>query len=130
MAEQLVSRLMAELSPNLPPSTLSHAHRLGALPIGCDMWAEYFLRPNGEVVIVGAELDEPDVDTVCTDRLKVVSVLVWGSERYPSLRELLPIREAGATDCLCLQHPNFFGPGKLICQECGGLGWLPPSRPN
>jgi hypothetical protein len=89
------------------------------------MWADYYLRPNGEVVIVGEDFDHPDVDSIYSDRLRVLSVLVWGSRRYPELRELLPRREPRATDCRCIQHPNIFGPGKIICSECGGVGWLP-----
>jgi hypothetical protein len=126
-AKQVVLRLIAGLPLDKLDPTLTHAARLAALPIGGSLWADYYLRPNGEVVIVGEDLDRPDVDSVYMDRLKVLSMLVWGSERYPELRELLPLREPGATDCLCLQHPNFFGPGKMICSECGGVGWLPAS---
>jgi hypothetical protein len=124
-AEQVVSRLITELPAERLDPTLTHAARLGALPIGGSMWAGYYLRPSGEIVVVGEDLDHPDADSVYTDRLRVLSVLVWGSERYPELRELLPSREPGATDCRCLQCPNLFGPGKMICSECGGVGWLP-----
>jgi hypothetical protein len=124
-AERVVSRLIAELPPDQLDPGRTHAARLSALPIGGSMWADYYLRPNGEVVIVGEDFDHPDVDSVHTEWLRVLMVLVWGSERYPELRELLPQRTPGATDCRCLQHPNFFGPGKLICSECGGVGWLP-----
>ena len=89
------------------------------------MWSEYFLRPNGEVVIVGADFDQPNVDTVCTERVRVLMMLVWAAERYPALGTLLPPREPGAVDCRCLEHPDLFGPGKILCGECGGFGWLP-----
>ena len=127
-AERIVSRLITELFPEQLDPSHTHAARLGALPIGWSLWAEYYLRPNGEVVIVGEDLDHPDMDSVYSDRLSVLRVLVWGSERYPELRELLPEREPSAIDCLCLQHPNLFGPGKVICSECGGLGWLPAGK--
>jgi len=123
-AEEVVSRLIAGRTPG-PGMGGVHAQRLGALPIGVDMWADYYLRPSGEVVIVGADLDQPDEDTVITDPRRLLSVLVWGSWRYPELREVLPAREPGAADCLCLLHPEIFRPGKFICPECGGLGWLP-----
>ena len=123
--EQIVSRLIAELpAAQLDPGR-THAARLNALPIGGSMWADYYLRPNGEVVVVGEDFDRPDVDSVYSDRARVLMMLVWGSERYPELRELLPVREPGAVDCVCVQHPNIFGPGKVICSECGGVGWLP-----
>lgn len=126
-AEEVVSCLIARLPAEQLDPTHTHAARLKALPIGGSMWADYYLRPNGEVVIVGEDFDHPDVDTVYTSRLRVLSVLVWGAERYPELRELLPQRGPGATDCRCRQHPEFFGPGKVICQACGGVGWLPAS---
>jgi hypothetical protein len=124
-AEEVVSRLIAALPAEKLDPARTHAARLGALPIGGSMWADYYLRPSGEVVIVGEDLYRPDVDSVSTDRLRVLSVLVWGSERYPELRELLPVCDPGATDCLCLQHPDIFGTGKVICGTCGGVGWLP-----
>jgi hypothetical protein len=91
------------------------------------MWADYYLRPNGEVVVVGEDIDHPDMDTVHTDRLTVLRTLVWGSERYPELRELLPRRGLHAIDCKCLQHPEFFGRGKFRCGDCGGIGWIEPT---
>jgi len=89
------------------------------------MWADYFLRPSGEVVVVGEDYDHPDVDAVHTDRSNVLRALVWGSRRYPALRELLPARPPGAVDCRCRQIP-VFAEGKVLCPECGALGWLPP----
>jgi hypothetical protein len=124
-AEQVVSRLIAGLPPERLDPARTHAVRLSALPIGGSMWAEYYLCPNGEVVIVGQDLDHPDGVNVNTDPLRLLMMLVWGSERYPELRELLPTREPGATDCQCLQHLTIFGPGKVICSICGGVGWLP-----
>ena len=92
------------------------------------MWADYYLRPNGEVVIVGEDLDEPEVDSVYTDRLHVLTALVWGSRRHPELGELIPARDVGSTDCRCSQYPKHFGPDGIICPECGGVGWLPAAR--
>jgi hypothetical protein len=116
---------MARLRADELDADRTHAGRLSALPIGGSLWADYYLRPNGEVIIIGKDLNHPDVERIVTDRLGVLTVLVWGAERYPKLRELLPLREAGSMDCPCLRHPNIFGRGKVICSECGGLGWLP-----
>ncbi len=121
-AEEVVSRLIAGLSPE---QLGLQAATLAALPIGGSMWAGYYLRANGEVVVIGEDFDHPDAQSVYTDRLRVLSVLVWGAGRYPELRDLIPPREPGAADCRCRLHPEWFRPGKLICQECGGVGWLP-----
>lgn len=126
-AVRVVSNLIAGMPPDQRIGT--HAARLNALPIGVDMWADYYLRASGEVVIVGSDLYEPDVDTLVTDWTRVLAVLVWGARRYPGLAALIPSRPPGATDCDCLQRPEWFGSGKLICQTCGGVGWLPPAIP-
>lgn len=125
--EQIVAELIAELPPE---HAGGHAARLSALPIGGSMWADYYLRPNGEVVIVGDDFDKPDEDTVHTDPVRVLGVMVWGSRRYPELIELLPTREPGARDCPCIRAPSIFGLGKHICGECGGVGWLPLGYPS
>src|SRR5262249_37451667 len=101
LAEQLVSRLIAALPADQLDPTRTHAVRLRALPIGGSMWADYYLRPNGQVVIVGEDFDNPEVDSVYSDWRRVLPVLVWGAQRYPELRELLPVRGPGAVDCQC-----------------------------
>jgi hypothetical protein len=126
--------LIARLPAEQRDPVRTHAVRLNALPIGGSMWADYYLRPNGEVVIVGEDFDHPGVDSVYSDWKRVLPVLVWGSWRYPEMRELLPVRGPGSVDCRCRRIP-FFSEGKVICPECSGLGWLPaggaePTRDN
>jgi hypothetical protein len=122
-AETLVSRLIAELPGSQLDPARTHAARLNALPIGGSMWADYYLRANGAVVIVGEDFDHPEVDSVYSDWRRVLPVLVWGSRRYPELRELLPVRTPHAVDCRCRAIP-MFAEGKVLCPECGGLGWV------
>jgi glycine/D-amino acid oxidase-like deaminating enzyme len=129
-AEQIVSRLTASLPPDQLDPERTHAARLAALPIGVSMWADYYLRSNGEVVVVGDDFDHPDVDTIHTDWSTVRRVLVWGAKRYPELRELLPVRGPGATDCPTCQAIPLFGEGRVLCPTCDGLHWLPPATPD
>lgn len=124
-AAEVVTRLIAGLPADLHPDTRANAVRLGALPIGWSMWADYYLRPDGVAVVIGADEDRPDEVTVDADPVRVLGLLVWGSQRYAELHELLPACPADAADCPCCQHPRFSGPGKLICPTCGGVGWLP-----
>jgi hypothetical protein len=124
-AERLVSGLIAALPQDQLDPSRTHAARLGALPIGEDMWSEYYMRPNGQVVIVGEDFDHPEVDSEYSDWSRVLRVLVWGAERYPALRQLFPERGPGAADCPCRAIP-LFAEGKVICPLCGGLGWLTP----
>jgi hypothetical protein len=128
-AEQVVSRLIAKVLADPAYPAAPHTARLKALPIGVDMWADYYLRPDGKVVVVGEDLDEPDVDSVYSDWKRVLSVLVWGSQRYPELRQWLPVRGPGAVDCQCRSIP-LFAEGKVLCPECCGLGWLPGTAPG
>jgi hypothetical protein len=124
-AETAIRRLVADLPPHSTPWVSSHAERLGAVSVGGSMWAWYFLRPNGEVVVVGEDEDRPDVDSVYSDRSHQLRTLVWLSRRHPELASLLPEREPGATDCRCTLHSHIFGPDRVLCSECGALGWLP-----
>jgi hypothetical protein len=122
-AEQIVARLIDSNPQGEMDPTRADAARLGALHIGGSMWADYYLRPNGEVIVVGEDLYRPGVDTVYTDRSHVMRMLVWGARRYPDLRHLLPVRPIAAIDCQCRDH-SLFGEGKVICPTCDGLGWL------
>jgi hypothetical protein len=82
-AEQIVSRLIANLPSDQLDPERTHAARLAALPIGVSMCADYYLGSNGEVVVVGADFVHPDVDTIHTDFSTVRRVLIWGAKRYP-----------------------------------------------
>lgn len=125
-AEQTILGLIARLSPEQLDPARTHCQRLGALHIGWSMHADYYLRPNGEVVVVGEDDDHPDVDAVRTDRSTVLRLLVWGSRRYPGLWALLPPRPLDAVDCRCRSIPSFAKRGTSC--ECHGLGWLTPSE--
>lgn len=123
-AKEIVEQLIAELPENT--HNITHVRRLNALPIFGSMWADYYLRPTGEIVIVGEDFDHPDVDSVYSEWDRVLPILVSGSRRYPQLRELLPVRGSDDVDCPCQTIPlAIFREGKVICSECKGLGWLP-----
>ncbi len=102
-----------------------HAERLGALFAGWDLWSCWFLRPSGEVIIIGEDDTQSESEGVYSDRQHVLSAISGASRLYPELAWLLPKRESGAIDCVCVRHPQLFGPGKVICPNCGGVGWLP-----
>ena len=123
-AERVVSRLLAELPPDLTPEIRSAAKRLWALPIGWDLWSFCFLRVNGEVVLLGEDEGQPESVTIRTEPGVVLGMLVWGSKRYPELKQLLPDRGPRSVDCRCLAI-SLFADRKVLCSECGGLGWLP-----
>ena len=123
-SEQVVAGIISGLTPGQRDPAQNHSTRLGALHIGGEHAGGLYLRPSGEVVVVGEDYDHPDVDTVHTDRSHVLRALVWGARRYPELRKLIPVRPPGAVDCRCRQIP-IFAEGKALCPECGVPGWLP-----
>jgi hypothetical protein len=127
LAEQIVSRLIAALPPDKLDPSRTHAARLMALPIGVSLWADYYLRPNGELVIVGEDIDQPDEESVYSDQQSVFPVLAWASEQYPELKALLPVRGSTAIDCPICQSVPLFATGKVRCPRCAGLHWVDPT---
>ena len=123
-AESALRKLMVDRPPK-DEWVRERADRLSALFAGWDLWSCWFLRPTGEVIIVG----EDDSECVYSDRQHVLRAISGASRLYPEMVGLLPEREFGASDCDCAGHPQVFGPGKVICPTCGGLGWLPAQRP-
>jgi hypothetical protein len=101
--------------------------KFSALPLYLG-WVEiHGIRPDGEVVSWSTEGEYIGVRPV-EDQISVLSDLVEGSGRYPSLRALLPARGQSAVDCRCRGHP-LFESGKVMCGDCGGIGWLPAPNP-
>ena len=98
----------------------------GALPLYLGWFETIGIRPGGEVITWSTEGEFAGTRPV-EERTCVVSALVAGSERFPELRQLLPEREPGATDCPCRNHP-LVASGQVLCGECGGVGWLPAQR--
>lgn len=126
-AERAVRRLMAAHPPR-DEWVRQHADRIGALFAGWDLWSCWFLRPSGEVVIVGEDDTRPESEGVYSDRSHILSAISGAARLYPEMARLLPAREPGAVDCVCAGHPQLFGLGKVICPDCGGMGWLPGQR--
>lgn len=98
----------------------------GALPLYLGWLESIGIRPDGEVVSWSTESDYAGVRPV-EDRTWLLSALVAACKRYPELLGLLPAREPGAVDCRCHNHP-LLASGKVLCGECGGVGWLPAQR--
>jgi hypothetical protein len=96
----------------------------GALPLYLGWTETLGIRPDGAVVRWSTEGEYAGVRPVA-DRTWLLTALVEGARRYPELVALLPERTPGATDCACRNHPLVTS-GKVLCGECGGIGWLPP----
>ena len=98
----------------------------GALPLYLGWTETIGIRPDGEVISWSTESEFAGVRSV-EEWTWVLSALVAGSDRYPELRRLLPEQGPGAVDCSC-RNQLLFVSGKVLCGECGGVGWLPEQR--
>jgi hypothetical protein len=128
LAEQVVERLISEHSPSWTAEIQGQAEYLSTLWIGYDLWSCHFLGIDGQVFVIGENEDDPEAITVHRDRCTVLSHLLWGSKRYPELKELVPERDPDANDCPSPLHDQSLSKIEHLCDQCGGLGWLPTSR--
>jgi hypothetical protein len=103
------------------------ARLLKALPIFPDMSGCLALRPDGSFIFLddstGKTTEEIDL------KFKLVG-LVNGSEKYPELKVLLPVRPENAPDCEdCKATGRGIFEGQvfnnIFCGQCFGLGWKP-----
>lgn len=98
--------------------------RFAALPLIRHWFETLGLRADGELVRWHTDGPDPyDGIRPVDDRVAWLPALVEGARWYPELRSLLPPREPGSVDCRCAGIP-LFSSGKVICPECGGLGWV------
>jgi hypothetical protein len=101
---------------------IPYVAEFAALPLYAGWTETIGLRADGEFVSWSTEGDYIGTQSV-EDQSLVISALVVGSDRYPELRSLLPVRGPGSVDCPCRAVPLCVS-GQLICGTCGGLGWL------
>ena len=126
--ERQIQKRIEELiiSSDPDPADLRRiAWQLNALPILPDMSGCLALRPDGSFIYLDEETEKV---TEVFDPKFILVALVNGSEKYPELKALLPVRPDTAIDC-----DNCQGTGRFIfesqlykqafCGTCSGLGW-------
>src|SRR5262245_42312915 len=89
------------------------AGRFGALGVYGDMGGALMVRPDGSVLGVGWDDEQP---SVVTNGWRIIG-LAAASYRFPDLADLAPERPVAAWPCY-----RCAGPG---CEYCFGMGWLP-----
>jgi hypothetical protein len=92
-----------------------------ALPLAEGWFAWALLTEQGDVL----EATEDGSVSAAVDPLRTM-FLVAGSERYPELIALLPVRSSTSTDCARCEGTGRMrlGNGKVRCHECRSLGWV------
>jgi hypothetical protein len=92
------------------------AVRFGALSVYCDIGGALMVRPDGSVLTMGWDDEQP---TVVSEEWRIIG-LAAASYHFPDLAELAPARPATAQPCWRCN-----GPG---CESCFGLGWVATSQ--
>jgi len=97
------------------------ARKHNALPLAEGWFAWALLTEQGEVL----EAVEDGTATPASEPLRTM-FLVAGSERYPELVALLPVRSSTSTSCPRCDGTGrmMYGNGKIRCHECRSLGWV------
>jgi hypothetical protein len=97
------------------------ARRYSALPLAEGWFAWALLTEQGEIL----EAVEDGTAKPASEPLRTM-FLVAGSERYPELIALLPVRSITCTDCARCEGTGRMshGGGKVRCHECRALGWV------
>ena len=120
---------------NTHPEIADFVKKVDALPLYVDMGGGVAIRSDGE--LIGFIWDEPESIQIETDQGFRFLALVVGSQKYPELACLRPVRTADDRDC-----PLCEGTGRLRELEqagmdttqircyCGGAGWLPANVPD
>jgi hypothetical protein len=112
------------------PMHQEYAQLARGLPLHGGWDAEWFIRPNGDVVIVDYDTQRVIPESDSQRRWFMIKM---GVLRYPGLQALLPSRPVEADDCVICQ-----GSGQIVirdhqqqqrpsaCRNCHGLGWIEP----
>ncbi|WP_165227052.1 hypothetical protein [Aquisphaera insulae] len=110
----------------------SIAAELRLLPVWLDMGGCYGIRPCGAVASFAWD-EEHEARTETDERIRNM-VYHRAGLKFPALAVLSPRRPADAIVCeSCGGTGRCLGlsadlAARIVCY-CGGLGWLPPSRP-
>jgi len=127
-----------EAIASLDPATGGPADRYGvaqrAFPLLADVGGCCLLRPDGEFLQIAWDTSEDSPTVLGTIPL---AALVVGAERFPWLRELVPVRSPQAIDCQTCAGTGKIRRGEvsgILCGDCSVLGWVvpdsDPSRPR
>jgi hypothetical protein len=119
-----------QLEDCVEPEEFRLAKELNSLPIGYDLSAFVFLKPDGEVVSYNF-CDEKVGSS--RDLQVLIRIVVSAAKRYPQFEKFIPARPANAEVCLACNGTKLWGtdvttnqPAK--CVICAGLGWTIKER--
>lgn len=120
-----ISAAVEVLSPNRGlPDRVGREH--SAIPLLADLGGAILLRADG--VFLELEWDqETELQPREASEPASTVPLVAGTERYPWLAALLPVRPADARPCSACRGTGSIPTnitGSVFCGHCGALGWI------
>jgi hypothetical protein len=97
-----------------------------ALRVDGSLGYDCYVSPEGDAWIETYDDLPPVADRSSRGR---IMALVLGMRTQPLLGELLPSRTESAETCRACAGVGFIpiGPGRVICHDCCGLGWISPT---
>gem|GEM_PF-948443 len=129
---ETISQLLAAYlkDATAPAWELRVAQRFGALPLYADWTVVWAVTPNGDVLVIAHDEEDPAAAPETDNRLRNIA-LFRGGQRWPALAAIIPKRVPDAPTCIACDGTGLVGaelPAKLqerlVCW-CGGIGWLP-----
>lgn len=128
LVESLFKKL--KLEDCVEPEEFRLAKKLNALPLGYDLTAFVFLKPDGKVIWLDFIVDE--IGRI-TDSQSLIRAIVAAAKRYPQFEKFIPERPENAGVCIACNGTKHWGedvstnkPAK--CVLCAGLGWTIPEE--
>jgi hypothetical protein len=114
-----------KLEDCVEPEEFRLAKKLNALPLGYDLTAFVFLKPDGEVVWY--DFTEEKFSS-SKDLQGFIRAVVGAAKRYPELEKFIPERPESAEVCIACNGTKSLGKDistnqPARCIVCAGLGW-------
>jgi hypothetical protein len=95
------------------------AGQFDALPVYSDMGGTLFITPTQQILCMRS--DDSVVHEEQSPEWRLVA-LVAAAERFPELKQLLPVRPVGVSLCTVCSGTGRLHQG-FRCGSCCGLGW-------
>lgn len=122
--KELIPKLRELQAQDLPDSEIKSED---AVMMFAGLGDPIYLTFDGRIIILDMLDDIPPREAQTFQ--EATSAIVIGAKvrKYPELLQLLPSRSTGATDCEKCEKSGWWKISEnitIICDECGGLGWL------
>lgn len=120
------------VDPEFSPDLRKAAVEINVLPLAFDWTAAWGLQTNGDVILFN---HNKPYELEAVDNQKIINMVLFrAAQKYPTLEELMPVRNAESIICpgcdgtgICKEFAGHEQLSKAVACNCGGVGWLPGS---